>query len=211
MPSKKSNGRAATRTTAAPTNGKGNERLARAQPLLNQRGREIQPYGTLRYLPIALEEDARKESCELLNQILADSIILFNRYKKYHWTGAGPTFYELHELFDKHAEEQLELVDILAERVQSLGGIAVGDPRHVAELTKIERPPDGAEEVPVLLSRLLEAHETIIEEVREAVKRTDKNGDSGTNDLLAGDVLRTNEKQVWFDAEHLVDTPLVRA
>jgi starvation-inducible DNA-binding protein len=213
MPTKKSDGRAATRTSAARTNGNGNgnERVAQAQPLLNQRGREIQPYGTLRYLPIDLEEDARKESCELLNQILADSIILYNLYKKYHWTVAGPTFYQLHELFDKHAEEQLGLIDVLAERVQSLGGIAVGDPRHVAELTKIERPPDGAEQVPVLLSRLLEAHETIIAEVREAVERTDENGDSGTNDLLAGDVLRTHEKQMWFDAEHLVDTPLVRA
>jgi starvation-inducible DNA-binding protein len=205
----------ATRNTAGSSKTAGskssNGHAREAQPLLHQRGREIQRFGTLRDMPIALDEEARQESCELLNQILADSVILYNHYKKYHWLVAGHTFYQLHLLFDKHAEEQLELIDLLAERVQSLGGIAVGDPRHVAELTKIERPPDGAEEVPAMISRLLEAHEIIIGEVREAIEATDKNRDMGSNDLLAGDVLRTHEKQVWFDAEHLVDTPAVKA
>jgi len=109
-------------------------------------GREVQRFGALRLLPIALSAEARGESCQLLNGILADTMILHALYKKHHWLVAGPTFYQLHLLFDKHAEEQLELVDLLAERVQSLGGIAVGDPRHAAELTSIERPPDGAED-----------------------------------------------------------------
>jgi starvation-inducible DNA-binding protein len=161
-------------------------------------------------MPIALNERARAESCELLNQVLADTVILFNLYKKHHWLVAGHTFYQLHLLFDKHAGEQLELVDLLAERVQSLGGIAISDPRHVAEITKIERPPNGAEEVPVMISRLLEAHEIIIREVREAIDKTEQNSDWGSNDLLMSDVLRTNELQVWFVAEHVVDTPLVR-
>jgi starvation-inducible DNA-binding protein len=161
-------------------------------------------------MPIALGEQARKESCELLNPILADTMILYNLYKKYHWNVAGHTFYQLHLLFDKHAEEQLGLIDLVAERVQMLGGIAVGDPRHAAELTRIERPPDGAEEVPAMLSRLLEAHETIIAAVREAIEATEESKDWGTNDLLMSEVLRTNEMQVWFTAEHLVDTPLVK-
>lgn len=182
-----------------------------AQPLLNQSGKEIQRYGTLRKLPIALDEEARGESCELLNQVLADTVILFNLYKKHHWLVAGHTFYQLHLLFDKHADEQLELIDLLAERVQTLGGIAISDPRHVAEITKIERPPDGREEVPVMISRLLSAHETILEYVREAIEKTEENKDWGTNDLLMSEVLRTNELQVWFVAEHLVDTPLVRS
>ena len=182
-----------------------------SQPLLHQKGFEIQPFGTLRDLPIALATDARRESCEALNQILADTIILYNLYKKHHWLMRGHTFYQLHLLLDKHAGEQLELVDALAERVQTLGGIAVADPRHVAELTKISRPPNGAEEVPAMLSRLLEAHEIIIREVREALDLTDENKDGGTNDLLMSEVLRTNELQVWFIAEHLVDTPLVKS
>ena len=198
--------------TESKTNGTArNGRQSEAQPILNQRGREIQRYDTLRNLPIALNEKARRESCEILNQVLADSTILFNLYKKHHWLVSGHTFYQLHLLFDKHADEQLELIDQLAERVQTLGGIAVSDPRHVAEITKIERPPNGREEVPVMISRLLEAHEIVIQAVREGIEATEENKDWGTNDLLMGDVLRTNELQVWFVAEHLVDTPPVRS
>jgi starvation-inducible DNA-binding protein len=187
------------------------DRRLSPQPHLGQRGREIQEFGKLRLLPIGLSAEARGQSAQMLNRILADSSILYAMYKKFHWLVAGPTFYQLHLLFDKHAGEQLELIDLLAERVQSLGGIAVGDPRHAAELTRIERPPNGAEEVPVMLGRLLEAHETIIDAVREAIEATEKNGDWGSNDLLMSDVLRRHELQVWFVAEHLVDAPLVDA
>jgi starvation-inducible DNA-binding protein len=145
----------------------------------------------------------------LLNIILADSMVLYALYKKHHWLVAGPTFYQLHLLFDKHAEEQNEIVDLLAERVQSLGGVAVGDPRHAAELTTIERPPNGSEDVPAMIHRLLDAHEAIIEKVRDAIDRTEKSGDWGSNDLLMSDVLRRNELQTWFVASHVVDLPLV--
>jgi starvation-inducible DNA-binding protein len=181
------------------------------QPKLGQTARQLQRYGTLRKLPIALPERARAESCRLLNEILADTTVLYSLYKKAHWNAAGPTFYQLHLLFDKHAEEQLELVDMLAERVQMLGGISVGDPRHAAELTTIPRPPDGAEEVPVVLSRLLDAHEAIIEKVRAGMDATEKSKDMGSNDLLMGDVLRRHEMQVWFLSEHVVEVPLVEA
>jgi starvation-inducible DNA-binding protein len=182
-----------------------------SQPLLHQHGHEIQQYGSLRELPIALNPDARTESCALVNQILADTIILYHLYKKHHWMMRGHTFYQLHLLLDKHASEQIELIDAMGERVQTLGGVAIADPRHVAEVTKLKRPPNGVEEVPVMLSRLLEAHELIISELREAIDKTAANQDSGTNDLLVSQVLRTNELQVWFLAEHLVDTPLVRS
>jgi starvation-inducible DNA-binding protein len=182
-----------------------------SQPLLHQEGVEIQPFGTIRDLPIALDHKVRVASCEGLNQTLADSIILYNLYKKHHWLVRGHTFYQLHLLLDKHASEQLELVDLMAERVQTLGGIAVADPRQVAEVTKIPRPPDGAEEVPAMLSRLLEAHELIIDQTRKAAQAAEKAGDLGTNDILVSEVLRTNELQTWFIAEHLVDTPLVKA
>lgn len=201
----------ATSTSKPASTGKHAERTLSSQPHLGQRGKEVQPFGTLRLLPIALSAEARKESVQLLNGILADTTILYALYKKHHWLVSGPTFYQLHLLFDKHAAEQLELVDLLAERVQSLGGIAVGDPRHAAELTRIGRPPNGAEEVPVMISRLLEAHETIIAAVREAIEATEKSADWGSNDLLMGDVLRRHELQVWFLAQHLVDLPLVEA
>ena len=195
------------------SSGDSNRRSSRPSPnpRLGQRGPELQAYGKLRLLPIALSAAARSESCRRLNEILADTTILYALYKKSHWNVAGPTFYQLHLLFDKHAEEQLELVDAIAERVQMLGGISVGDPRHAAELTTIPRPPDGSEEVPVTLGRLLDAHETIIEKVRDAIDKTDEIKDMGTNDLLMGDVLRRHEMQVWFLSEHVVEVPLVEA
>ena len=181
------------------------------QPLLDQHGAETQRFGSLRLFPIALAYEARLESCQMLNHILADSMILYSLYKKHHWLVRGHTFFQLHLLLDKHASEQLELIDLLAERVQTLGGVAIADPRHVAEVTTVARPPDGAEEVPVMLSRLLEAHETVITKARDAINRAAVNGDAGTNDMLVSDVLRRHETQVWFVAEHLVATPTVRA
>ncbi len=171
----------------------------------------MQKFGTVRQFPLGLSSDARMYSCERLNKILADTQILYALYKKHHWLMRGPTFYQLHLLLDKHAGEQLELVDLIAERVQTLGGVAVGDPRHVAEITTIPRPPNGAEEVPAMLSRLLEAHETILIDAHSAAAKTQEMGDDGTNDLLVSDVIRTGELEAWFLVEHLVDTPLVHA
>jgi starvation-inducible DNA-binding protein len=184
---------------------------AGSQPWLHQHSKEIQPFGTVRLFPIALSHDTRMYSCQRLNQILSNTQILYALYKKHHWLVRGQTFYQLHLLLDKHAGEQLALVDTLAERVQTLGGVAVGDPRHVAEITQVPRPPDGAEEVPAMLSRLLEAHEIILADAHDAAARVAELGDDGTNDLLVSDVIRTGEMQAWFLAEHLVDTPLVRS
>ena len=199
----------ATTTTRPRTQHRNGSRRRSPDPRLDERGPELQSFGTLRRLPIALADDKRDKSCEALNEILADTMVLYALYKKHHWLLAGPTFYQLHLLFDKHAEEQLELVDLIAERVQSLGGIAVGDPRHAAELTTIPRPPDGAEEVAVMIDRTLQAHETIIEKVRAAITTTEELEDWGSNDMLMGDVLRRHELQVWFLAEHVVPVPLV--
>ncbi|MFJ5933527.1 Dps family protein [Streptomyces sp. NPDC093071] len=193
----------ATTVTTAPPHGGG-------QPLLHQKGAETQAFGTLNRLPIGLGHDTRLYACQRLNRVLADTQILHSLYKKHHWLVRGATFYALHLMLDKHAEAQLAIVDALAERVQSLGGVAVGDPRHVAELTAIPRPPDGVEPVPVMLSRLLDAHERILVDARDAAARVAAEGDEGSADLLVSDVIRTGEAQVWFLAEHLVDTPLVR-
>jgi starvation-inducible DNA-binding protein len=183
-----------------------------AQPRLHQRAAEIQEYGTVSHmLPLDLEEPVRLEMTEQLNLMLADTMTLRDLYKKSHWQVAGPTFYQLHLLFDKHYEEQSEIVDTIAERVQLLGGIAIAMAADVAETTRIERPPKGREEVPVQISRLLDAHQIIIGHCRELAERANKLGDAGTNDLVVSDVLRANELQVWFLSEHLVDEPLVHA
>lgn len=183
-----------------------------AQPRLHQRAREIQAYGTVNHaLPLELDEPVRLEMTEQLNQLLADTITLRDLYKKSHWQVAGPTFYQLHLLFDKHFDEQVELVDAIAERIQLLGGVSIAMAADVAETTQIERPPRGREEVPVQLSRLLDAHQVIIRQSRVLARRGSELGDDGTNDLVVSEVLRTNELQVWFLSEHLVDVPLLKA
>ena len=183
----------------------------RAEPILHQHAREIQPYGKISKLPIALDAKVCAASAENLNQILADTMTLRDLYKKHHWQVAGHTFYQLHLLFDKHFEEQDALVDVIAERVQLLGAISIAMAADVAETTIIPRPPRGREEVPAQLSRLLEAHEFLLREARTMARQAVEAGDDGTNDMLVSQVIRTNELQVWFLAEHLVDVPVVRA
>jgi starvation-inducible DNA-binding protein len=189
-----------------------NQGKVNAQPRLHQNAPEIQAYGTVSHmLPLELEESVRLEMTERLNQLLADTITMRDLYKKSHWQVAGPTFYQLHLLFDKHFEEQAELVDAIAERIQMLGGISLAMAADVAETTQIARPPRGREEVPVQLSRLLDAHQIIISDCRELARRASRAGDDGTNDLVVSQVLRGNEMQVWFLSEHLVNMPLVEA
>ena len=183
-----------------------------AQPHLHQRAAVIQSYGTVNHaLPLELEEPVRLEMTERLNQLLADTITIRDLYKKAHWQVAGASFYQLHLLFDKHYDEHVELVDSIAERIQLLGGVSLAMAADVAEETRIERPPRGREEVPVQLSRLLDAHQVIIREARTLARRATQLGDDGTNDLVVSEVLRTNELQTWFLSEHLVNVPLVRA
>ncbi len=187
-------------------------RSVSAQPRLHQRAREIQSYGTVRHaLPLELEEPVRVQITSQLNQLLADTMTLRDLYKKCHWQVAGPTFYQLHLLFDKHYGEQNDLVDAIAERIQLLGGISLAMAADVAETTQIDRPPRGREEVPVQLSRLIDAHQIIIQQARPLARRAAELGDDGTNDLVVSDVIRTNELQIWFLSEHLVDVPLVEA
>ena len=183
-----------------------------AQPRLHQHAREIQAYGTVSHaLPLELEEPVRLEMTEQLNLLIADTMTLRDLYKKSHWQVAGPTFYPLHLLFDKHYNEQVEVVDEIAERIQVLGGVSLAMAADVAETTRIARPPRGREEVPVQISRLLDAHQIIIGHCRQLARRASELGDDGTNDMVISDVLRANELQVWFLSEHLVDVPLVHA
>jgi starvation-inducible DNA-binding protein len=182
-----------------------------AAPLLGQRANETQKFGTTVRMPIGLREDVCQASTENLNQLLADTMTLRDMYKKHHWQVSGPTFYQLHLLFDKHFGEQSELVDLIAERIQMLGGVSIAMAADVAETTQVPRPPRGREEVPVQISRLLQAHEIVLKAARAAARKAAEDGDDGTNDILVSNVIRTNEMHVWFVGEHVVDMPLVHA
>jgi len=205
------------RTKSKTKTGNGSSKAAfhyqpgRAQPVVGQKAAEIQAFGTIAKLPSGLSEKVCQTSVERLNQILADTMTLRDLYKKHHWQVAGKTFYQLHLLFDKHFDEQAELVDQIAERIQALGGLSYAMAADVAENTNIPRPPKGREEVPVQISRLLTAHEIILQQARASARKAAEMGDDGTNDLLVSNVIRTNEMQVWFIAEHVVDVPQVIA
>lgn len=186
-------------------------RTDEAQPQYKVEYREIQPFGTLKQLPLGLEDNARKQSVAILNQVLADTMMLRDLYKKHHWQMSGATFYQLHLLLDEHYEKQAELVDMIAERIQALGGISIATPQDVSEMTRVPRPPKGREDVPTQLARLLEAHEIVLRQAHEGADQADESGDDGTNDLLVSNVIRTNEPQVWFIGEHLAATALQRA
>src|SRR5713226_3732882 len=178
--------------------------LKRAAPVTGQHAHEIQPFGHLVRMPIALSEHACKESVDNLNQLLADTMTLRDLYKKHHWQVAGPTFYQLYD-------EQNEVVDAVAERIQLLGGVSVAMAHDVAETTLVPRAPKGREEVPAQVSRLLHAHEIVLKEARAMARRAAEAGDDGTNDLIVSGVIRRNELQVWFVAEHAVDAPIIDA
>ena len=180
-----------------------------AQPDYDIPASEIQPFGTLKDLPLGLEDNARAASVASLNQVLADTMTIRDLYKKHHWQVSGATFYSLHLLLDKHYEEQSTLVDTIAERIMTLGGISLAMAHDVAETTRVARPPRGREDVPTQISRLLKAHEQILTYAREAAAEAGDAGDEGTNDLLISEVVRTGEMQVWFLAEHQAATPLL--
>jgi starvation-inducible DNA-binding protein len=191
---------------AAPT-----KQAMAVEPNLHQVSHETQKYGEIIRMPNGLSEAVCKKSVALLNQCLADTITLRDMYKKHHWQVVGPTFNQLHLMYDQHYEGQVLLVDILAERVQLLGGIALAMAADIAETTKIPRPPRGREPAAVQIRRLAEAHELVIIGAREAAAKVDEAGDDGSNDVLVSNVLRTNELQVWFLTEHLVAASPVTA
>jgi starvation-inducible DNA-binding protein len=174
----------------------------------NLQGAVIQPFGTIINLPLGLKDNTRAASVATLNQVLADTMTLRDLYKKHHWQVSGATFYQLHLLLDKHHGEQAELVDSIAERIQTLGGVSLAMGADVAEETRIPRPPRGREDVTSQLARLLEAHEMVLSFARQAASEASSAGDDGTNDLLISGVVRTGESQVWFIAEHLAAVAL---
>ena len=164
----------------------------------------IQPFGSLVASRLALSEQVRHQSVAALNRLLAHTMALRDLYKKAHWQTSGATFYELHLLFDKHYGEQVEIMDALAERVQTLGGVTLALAHDVAEETRIARAPRGRESVPAQLRRLVEAHEFVLGEARPLARSAAEAGDDGSNDLIVSQLIRTNELQSWFVGEHLM-------
>jgi starvation-inducible DNA-binding protein len=173
------------------------------EPVATSTSGEIQEYGFAQRTTIALDASVARASIDDLNQLLADTITLRDLYKKHHWQVSGPTFYILHLLYDKHFAAQSDLVDLLAERVQMLGGVSIAMGADAAAVTQIPRAPAGRETPAAQIDRLLHAHEVVLLEARAMARVADAAGDAGTNDLIVSDLIRANEMQVWFLAEHI--------
>jgi starvation-inducible DNA-binding protein len=179
------------------------EKKRPSTPVVPSTRGEVQAMTVARRNALALDVSVAAAGIDNFNQLLADTLTLRDLYKKCHWQMTGPNFYSLHLLFDKHAGEQTALADSLAERVQALGGVCLATGADVAEVTLIPRAPSGREDVMNQLARLLHAHEVILVEARAMAADAAKRGDVGTNDLIVSGIVRLNEMQAWFVAEHL--------
>jgi len=176
--------------------------------VLGRNAGAARPFGTVRRgAPICLDEETRKASTDKLNQILVDTISLRDLYNKHYWQVSGPTFLPTASPVRQALRRAGATVDRIAERIQALGGVSLAVAADAAENTKVPRPPKDREEAQVQISRLLEAHEMALKESREGSRR----GGRRRNDLLISDVLRTNEQQVWFVSERVVDQPHAKA
>src|SRR3954468_18682151 len=167
-------------------------------PLQPEHSPVVQPFGSLIPVPLGLGEETRHRSVAALNRLLAQTMALRDLYKKAHWQTSGPGFYELHLLFDKHYSEQESVMDALAERVQTLGGVALAMGADVAEETRLARAPRGVESPVHQLQRVSAAHEAVLQEARPLAREAASAGDEGTNDLIVSEVIRPNELQSWF-------------
>jgi starvation-inducible DNA-binding protein len=163
-----------------------------------------QSFGQLAPVRIGLGAEVRHRGVMALNRMLAHTLALRDLYRKNHWQTSGATFYQLHLLFDKHYDEQDELADAIAERVQTLGGVALALADDVATETRLSHVPRGRQRPTAELAGLVDAHEVILIEARALAREAAERGDEGTNDLLVSQIVRSNERQSWFISEHLI-------
>jgi starvation-inducible DNA-binding protein len=166
-------------------------------------GPVVQAFGAMESSRLGLSQLVRTKPVVALNRLLAHTMAIRDLYKRAHWQVSGPNFYDLHLLFDKHHSQQLELMDTLGERVQTLGGVAIALAHDVVEESRIARAPHGRESTANQLSRLLDAHELLLGEARPLARESAERGDDGTNDLIVSRVVRTNELQSWFVGQYL--------
>ena len=161
-----------------------------AQPRLHQHAKELQAYGTLTQYDLALGHDARAYSVSALNQLLADTIVLRDMYKKHHWQVSGPTFYQLHLLFDKHLGEaqvgHRRSCSPSACRGASVGSLAGHGGRRFPSVTKIPRPPRGPRagvgaDLPARRAHSIKSSSNLPASAEAGLREL---GDDGTNDLI---------------------------
>jgi starvation-inducible DNA-binding protein len=148
-----------------------------------------------------LPSEARSGLVDLLNRRLADSIDLQTQCKQAHWNVKGPSFIGLHKLFDDINSDVEEYVDLLAERIVQLGGVAEGTARCAAERSSLAEYPmsisTGEDHVEALSTALATFGNTC----RQAIGEADEMGDADTADILT-EISRGIDKWLWFVEAH---------
>jgi len=148
-----------------------------------------------------LRKDTRAEVIGIVNERLADIIDLQTQLKQAHWNVKGPHFIGLHELFDKIAEEVESCVDLIAERIVQLGGIAEGTVRVAASRSRLDEYPLDIADGSAHVEAVARALSTFGREARMTIDETDRLDDADTADIFT-EISRGIDKWLWFVEAH---------
>lgn len=152
---------------------------------------------------IGIAEKNLHKSIEMLTVVLADEMTLYTKTRKFHWNVAGPSFMELHKLFQKQYTQLEETIDEVAERIGKLGGKTIGTMDEFVKHTQLKESPDKYPNQKEMLAELLHDHELVIIQLRKDIdESTEKNKDVGTTDFLTG-ILEQHETTAWVLRRYL--------
>lgn len=152
---------------------------------------------------IGITEKHLDKSISLLSTILSDEMTLYIKTRKFHWNVSGESFMELHKLFQSQYTELEETIDLVAERINKLGGKTIGTSKEFAKLTRLKESPGEYPSQKEMLKELLSDHESVIKELRKDIEEcTDKNKDAGTTDFLTG-IMEQHETTAWILRRYL--------
>ncbi|HJR99342.1 MAG TPA: DNA starvation/stationary phase protection protein [Flavobacterium sp.] len=146
---------------------------------------------------IGISEKNLKAIHELLNNVLADGNILYIKLRKFHWNLSGDNFMELHKLFEEQYNTIALSIDEVAERITSLGGVAIGTSSEFSEASQLKETPGKVPDNQNMLKELVGDHETIVRALRKFVDQSEEElGDKGTSDFLT-ELMQNHEKMAW--------------
>lgn len=145
---------------------------------------------------IGINTEGRKEICECLARVLADTYFLGLKTQNYHWNVTGKMFKSLHTLFEEQYKDIYGAADLVAERMRALGEFAPGSFVNFSKLTAIKEET-GVPSSDEMIYNLIKGHETVVEALREGIKKCDEISDNATQDMLIQRV-QEHEKHAWM-------------
>jgi starvation-inducible DNA-binding protein len=149
-----------------------------------------------------LQSNTKAAMTELLNQQLAEAIDLALITKQAHWNLKGPTFIAVHEFLDEVRDDIDEHVDIMAERIAQIDGIALGTVQTVANATTLPAYPTEIRSIPDHLTNLVSRFASVSKSARQGIDTATEAGDADTADILTA-YSRVLDKNLWFLKSHL--------